>query len=91
MAELAKVNKEAGNTSINSNGLTAEQQTEIDKANALNVESRKKAEEEVYRAEAEAMRDYLKEYGTFQQQKLAIAEEYAEKIRNAQSEGERLI
>ena len=90
MAELAKVNKEAGNTSINSNGLTAEQQTEIDKANALNVESRKKAEEEVYRAEAEAMRDYLKEYGTFQQQKLAIAEEYAEKIRNAQSEGERL-
>ena len=90
MAELAKVNKEAGNTSINSTGLTAEQQTEIDKANALNVESRKKAEEEVYRAEAEAMRDYLKEYGTFQQQKLAIAEEYAEKIRNAQSEGERL-
>lgn len=88
--ELAKANKEAGNTNINSNGLTAEQQTEIDKANALNVESRKKAEEEVYRAEAEAMRDYLKEYGTFQQQKLAIAEEYAEKIRNAQSEGERL-
>ena len=38
-----------------------------------------------------AMRDYLKEYGTFQQQKLAIAEEYAEKIRKAQNEGERLI
>ena len=36
------------------------------------------------------MRDYLKEYGTFQQQKLAIAEEYAEKIRKAQSQGERL-
>ena len=35
----------------------------------------------MYREEAEAMRDYLKEYGTFQQQKLAIAEEYAEKIR----------
>jgi len=44
----------------------------------------------VYREEAEAMRDYLKEYGTFQQQKLAIAEEYAEKIRKAQSQGERL-
>lgn len=41
-------------------------------------------------AQAEAMRNYLKEYGTFQQQKLAIAEEYAEKIRKAQSEGERL-
>ena len=36
------------------------------------------------------MRDYLKEYGTFQQQKLAITEEYAEKIRKAQSQGERL-
>ena len=36
------------------------------------------------------MRDYLKEYGSYQQQKLAIAEEYAEKIRQAQSEGERL-
>ncbi|MCG4806006.1 viral A-type inclusion protein, partial [Bacteroides uniformis] len=45
---------------------------------------------DVYREEAEAMRDYLKEYGTFQQQKLAIAEEYAEKIRKAQSQGERL-
>ena len=44
----------------------------------------------MYREEAEAMRDYLKEYGTFQQQKLAIAEEYAEKIRKAQSLGERL-
>ena len=43
----------------------------------------------MYREEAEAMRDYLKEYGTFQQQKLAIAEEYAEKIRKAQSQGER--
>lgn len=44
----------------------------------------------MYREEAEAMRDYLKEYGTFQQQKLAITEEYAEKIRKAQSQGERL-
>lgn len=38
----------------------------------------------------QAMRDYLKEYGTYQQKKLAIAEEYANKIRNAQSEGEKL-
>lgn len=38
----------------------------------------------------QAMRDYLKVYGTYQQQKLAIAEEYAEKIRKAQNEGERL-
>lgn len=44
----------------------------------------------MYREEAEAMHEYLKEYGTFQQQKLAIAEEYAEKIRKAQSRGEML-
>ncbi|MCE8859606.1 viral A-type inclusion protein, partial [Phocaeicola dorei] len=72
------------------NGLTREQQDELEKARASNTESRKKAEADVYREEAEAMRDYLKEYGTFQQQKLAIAEEYAEKIRKAQSQGERL-
>ena len=32
------------------------------------------------KAEQQALNDYLKEYGTFQQQKLAIAQEYAEKI-----------
>ena len=82
-------NKEAG-LSTGDNGLTREQQDELEKARASNTASRKKAEADVYREEAEAMRDYLKEYGTFQQQKLAIAEEYAEKIRKAQSQGERL-
>lgn len=52
-----------------------------------NTEERQKYD--VYKAEADAMRNFLKEYGTFQQQKLAIAEEYAEKIRKAQSDGER--
>lgn len=50
----------------------------------------RQSEAEMWRDEFESMRDYLKDYGTFQQQKLAIAEEYAEKIRNASSEGERL-
>ena len=43
-----------------------------------------------HREDVQYMQDYLKEYGTFQQQKLVIAEEYAEKIKNAQSEGEKL-
>lgn len=47
-------------------------------------------EEALLRSEVESMQSYLKEYGTFQQQKLAIAEEYAAKIRNAETEGERL-
>ena len=88
-ASWKRENKEAG-LSTGDNGLTREQQDELEKARASNTESRKKAEADVYREEAEAMRDYLKEYGTFQQQKLAIAEEYAEKIRKAQSQGERL-
>ena len=86
-ADWKRENKEAG---LSDNGLTREQQDALEKARASNTESRKKAETDVYREEAEAMRDYLKEYGTFQQQKLAIAEEYAEKIRKAQSQGERL-
>lgn len=88
-ADWKRENKEAG-LSTGDNGLTREQQDELEKARASNTKSRKKAEADVYREEAEAMRDYLKEYGTFQQQKLAIAEEYAEKIRKAQSQGERL-
>lgn len=88
-ASWKRENKEAG-LSTGDNGLTREQQDALEKARASNTASRKKAEADVYREEAEAMRDYLKEYGTFQQQKLAIAEEYAEKIRKAQSQGERL-
>lgn len=38
-------------------------------------------------AARQSMLDYLKEYGTYQQKKLAIAQEYAEKIRKAQEEG----
>ena len=88
-ADWKRENKEAG-LSTGDNGLTREQQDALEKARASNTESWKKAETDVYREEAEAMRDYLKEYGTFQQQKQAIAEEYAEKIRKAQSQGERL-
>lgn len=46
--------------------------------------------QKVHQSDMTAMRDYLKEYGTFQQKKLAIAEEYAEKIHNAQNKGEEL-
>lgn len=46
--------------------------------------------QDVHNDDLKSMRDYLKEYGTFQQKKLAIAEEYAEKIRLAQNEGKKL-
>lgn len=88
--EFAEANKDAGITSINANGLTTDQQAEIDRANKLATESRKKQIEDVYRAETDAMLAYISEYGTFQQKKLAIAQEYARKIADAQTEGDRL-
>ncbi len=38
----------------------------------------------------DAMRDYLKQYGSFEQQRLATTEEYEAKIARATTEGERL-
>lgn len=69
---------------------TAEETAEYTQALQANEKERERSARAVYEAEAQAMRDFLKEYGTFQQQKLAITEDYAEKIRKAQSEGERL-
>ncbi len=89
-AEFKKKNKEAGLQGLGADGLTKEQQNALQKATDNAAKERERQTNEVYAAEAQAMRDYLKEYGTFQQQKLAIAEEYAEKIKNAQNEGERL-
>lgn len=54
------------------------------------IQLQRQTEAEVFKSEVAAMRDALKEYGNFQQQKLAITEEYAEKIKNATSEGERI-
>lgn len=49
-----------------------------------------KQRQDLFREELQELNSYLQEYGTYQQQRLAIAEEYAEKIRKAQSEGERI-
>ena len=70
--------------------LTDKQAREISEAYA-NAESMRdkyitNVTKEQLKAEQQALNDYLKEYGTFQQQKLAIAQEYSEKIRKAQEE-----
>lgn len=74
--------------------LSREQTDELERARTNARDKQEKdvrdVERESLEAEAEAMRDYLKEYGTFQQRKLAITEEYADKIRKAATEGERL-
>lgn len=88
--EFRKKNKEAGLVGLGADGLTDEQADALQKARDNAAKEQEHKTQEVYASEARAMRNYLKEYGTYQQQKLAIAEEYAEKIRNAQNEGERL-
>lgn len=70
--------------------LTEEQNTAIGDAEDLNEQKRQRAMAEAYKEEFALMQDYLRRYGTFQEQKLAIASEYAEKIKKAGSEAERL-
>lgn len=89
-AEFRKKNKEAGLSGLGADGLTDGQADALQKARDNAAKEQESRTQEVYASEARAMRNYLKEYGTYQQQKLAIAEEYAEKIRNAQNDGERL-
>ncbi|MDE7460252.1 MAG: tape measure protein [Paramuribaculum sp.] len=73
------------------NGKISDSQIEaISAQHKANEANRDKSIQEAYKEEMTAMRDYIKEYGTFQQQKLAIAEEYAEKIAKATSEGEKM-
>lgn len=80
------LNKESGATGLNADGLTETQQTEIDRAGRIALENRDKAMQEVYQLELQHMEEYLKEYGTFQQKKLAMSEEYDRKIAEASDE-----
>lgn len=84
-ASWRKDNKTAGH----GESLTTEQQAALEEAGRLNEELRSKAVGEVYDAEWASMRENVERYGDYQAQKLAIAEDYAEKIRKAQNEGER--
>lgn len=59
--ELAKSNKEAGFANLNKNGLTQEQQEEINKAVALNVESLNKSITDLYKSPIEQYQSYTDE------------------------------
>lgn len=64
-------------------------QKEYDALSTQLGERQRRQQADLLRSDFEAMNDYLKQYGTYQQQKLAITEEYAKKIDEASSEGER--
>lgn len=95
--KLAKLNKESGKAGSESvkiddetvSGLTSEQVEEVNKSLNNAKKEQEKATNEIYKEELASMREYLKNYGTYQQQKLAIAEEYAEKIKKAQESGDK--
>lgn len=80
-------------TDANGGKLTEEQSTEISTryahAESLKDKSIAETNEEQLKADFQAMQDYLKEFGTFQQQKLAIAQEYDRKIAESQNQWER--
>ena len=66
--------------------------SEQDKFKTIDENTRTKhlnEENEYKRQSIEALNNYLKEYGTFEEKKLAITQEYEEKIRNAASVGEK--
>lgn len=52
---------------------------------------REQSIKDLHKAELQSMRDYLKEYGTVQQQKYAIAKEYDEKIAKVEGEAQKKL
>lgn len=91
-AEWKRENKEAG-VSTGGNGLTPGQGDALAGARDSNDKNRIVAitttlEEEMEK-EAQAMRDYLAEYGSYEKKKWAITEEYEKRIREAVTDGEK--
>lgn len=90
-ADWKRENKEAG-ISTGGNGLTPDQTDALAAARDSNDKNRSAALaatfEEEKEKEAEAMRDYLSEYGNYEEKKLAITQEYEKRIAEATTEGE---
>jgi len=72
---------------------TSYSKAETDNYNAqlkANQEAHDRSLAQEFAKEHQALNDYLKEYGDYQQKKLAIQQEYSEKISKAQTQGERM-
>jgi tape measure domain-containing protein len=82
-------NQKAGTTDLNDNGLTEEQQAAIDSANSLNKARTDKLREDLKKEEEQAMREYLSKYGEYEEQKLAITQDYETRIAEASTKGEK--
>ncbi|MDB0676039.1 tape measure protein [Barnesiella intestinihominis] len=75
--ELAELNKVAKiePSKLNENGLTTEQQEDIDTANRLNEKNKNKRTKEILDDEINAMNDYLAAYGDYYEKRNAIIEQ----------------
>ncbi|WP_195436241.1 coiled-coil domain-containing protein [Bacteroides xylanisolvens] len=91
-AAWKRENKEVG-ISTGGNGLTPGQADALAGARDSNDKNRSAAIaatlEQEKEKEDQAMRDYLSEYGSYEEKKLAITEEYEKRIAEATTEGER--
>lgn len=70
--------------------LTESQNAELDALRREQMAKRAREIADFYKADLQAMRDYLMEYGTYEQRKLALTEEYEQKIAEAKNQGERM-
>lgn len=75
--ELSELNKVAKiePSKLNENGLTTEQQEDIDTANRLNEKNKNKQTKEILDDEINAMNDYLAAYGNYYEKRNAIIEQ----------------
>ena len=88
-AEFSKLNRETGAKGLNAEGLTEDQAKQFLTAEQNINTQRLNATAQMYQEEARILQDYLQKYGDFQQQKLAINNEYNEKIAHADSEAQK--
>lgn len=90
-AEFKKKNEEAGATGL-TGGLTKDQQTALKEARNNAAKQQRQDTEQAIKEERElheqSWREYLKEYGDYQQRREAITEDYNKKMADATKEGD---
>lgn len=91
---LREANRKAGRVDTGEDGLTEEQALAIGQARLAAIRAREQAEDKLRADEArrdeEAMDDYLRRYGQYEERRLALTRQYEGRIREARTEGERL-
>lgn len=91
-AQWKRENEKAGVKDVGENGLTDEQTKALTQARDIAARRKAAAEakvrEEQLAADVQSMRDYVRDYGSLADQRVAIEEEYNEKIAKADNESE---